>query len=85
MYSVIGVDSEHAIVVNERGDRAVRVDLQIVGLVLIELQQIEIVTLILDAFLGEGEHGFAGVRIRLPVVQGQHGRLRVNIIACASA
>ena len=39
---------------------------------LVELEQVEIMALVVDALLGKREHRLARVGIRFPVVQPQH-------------
>src|SRR3569832_1783391 len=57
---------------DERRDRTVRIDLQIFGRVLIEVQKIEIMALERHALLHECEHRLAGVGVRLPVIEREH-------------
>src|SRR5579871_6685925 len=53
----------------------VGIDLEVRGLVLIELQKVEIVAFVGHALLGQGEHRLARVRIRFPVIQRKHRRI----------
>ena len=54
---------------NQRGNRAVRIDRKICRLMLIEFEQVGVVAFERHALFGEREHGFAGVRVGLPVIE----------------
>src|SRR5581483_1096292 len=63
---------QHPTVVHQRRNRPVGVDPQVLRAVLVEFQQVQVVALVGHALFGQSEHGFAGIGIRLPVVQRQH-------------
>ncbi len=72
-YSIIGVDS-----VRTRSPCTIAgivpsgLIARYAGLVLVELQQVQIVAFVVHALLGQGQHRLAGVRVRFPVVEPEH-------------
>ena len=70
--------NQHPIVHHGR-DRAVRVDLQVLGSVLVEAEQVDIAALERHSLLVGRQDRLAGVGVGLPVVDRQHGHRVIAI------
>ena len=61
---------EHALTMAHRRNRSLRIDRQIVRLVLVEVQQVEVVAVERHALFHQRQHRLAGIGVGFPVIQG---------------
>src|SRR6266404_3498502 len=61
---------EHALPMQHRRDRPLRIDGEVIGLMLIEIEEVEVVAVERHPFFHQREHGLAGIGVGFPVIQG---------------